>query len=144
MSMVQQAVEIGAPLHAVYEQLATFENYPRFMTGVQRVTRIGDLMRRTSIDELPQLWNVLCGQMSLVGPRPIVADEVNKYREVYETYSTVKPGITGLWQVSGRSQLTYGERVKLDEFYVQHWSFWLDIYILGKTFVALITRHGAC
>jgi Undecaprenyl-phosphate galactose phosphotransferase WbaP len=108
-----------------------------------RVTRIGALLRKTSLDELPQIWNVLKGDMSLVGPRPIVQDEVVRYGRVFRLYTSVKPGITGLWQVSGRNDIGYEERVQLDQFYVRHWSPWLDIYILGRTVITLLHRKGA-
>ena len=107
-----------------------------------RITRIGAFLRKTSLDELPQLWNVLRGDMSLVGPRPIVEDEVARYGSVFGMYTSVKPGITGLWQVSGRNRIGYEERVKLDQFYVRHWSPWLDAYILGRTVITLIYRDG--
>ncbi len=108
-----------------------------------RVTPVGRLLRRTSLDELPQIWNVLTGQMSLVGPRPIVAQEVEKYREQFRFYTSVKPGVTGLWQVSGRSKLTYDERVNLDAEYVQHWSLRRDLWILLRTFLAVANKDGA-
>jgi Undecaprenyl-phosphate galactose phosphotransferase WbaP len=108
-----------------------------------RVTSIGKILRRLSLDELPQIWNVLKGEMSLVGPRPIVADEVSKYGNVFRKYSAVKPGITGMWQVSGRSEISYDERVRLDEYYVANWSPWLDIFILCKTVIILLRRRGA-
>ena len=108
-----------------------------------RVTWIGRFLRRTSLDELPQFWNVLCGEMSVVGPRPIVMDEVSRYGEVFRLYASVKPGITGLWQTSGRNDVTYGERVMLDEFYVRHWSPWLDMYIIAKTVLVLLNHDGA-
>jgi len=108
-----------------------------------RVTRIGRVLRRLSLDELPQVWNVLRGEMSVVGPRPIVDDEVCKYGEAFALYTVVKPGITGLWQVSGRTDVGYEMRVKLDEFYVRHWSPWLDAYVLVRTVVALVRRKGA-
>ena len=84
-----------------------------------RVTRVGCFLRRTSLDELPQLWNVLTGSMSLVGPRPIVAAEVERYGEFFADYCLVKPGLTGLWQVSGRSKTTYDERVQIDRKYAR-------------------------
>jgi lipopolysaccharide/colanic/teichoic acid biosynthesis glycosyltransferase len=108
-----------------------------------RVTRLGRVLRASSIDELPQLWNVLRGDMSLVGPRPIVEDEVPYYGRVFRLYTSAKPGITGLWQVSGRNDIGYAERVQLDAFYIRHWSPWLDVYILAKTVVALLRRRGA-
>lgn len=108
-----------------------------------RVTAFGRFLRSFSLDELPQLWNVLCGHMSLVGPRPIVDAEVHHYGEDYCYYSQVHGGVTGLWQVSGRSDTTYAERVMLDAFYVSNWSIWLDIAILFRTFGAVLLRRGA-
>jgi Undecaprenyl-phosphate galactose phosphotransferase WbaP len=108
-----------------------------------RVTRVGEFLRRTSLDELPQLWNVLSGSMSLVGPRPIVAAEVEKYGEFFSEYCMVKPGITGLWQVSGRSACSYRERVQLDCHYAHNWSLRLDLKILLKTLPAVFRQHGA-
>lgn len=108
-----------------------------------RITPIGSFLRRYSLDELPQLWNVLAGQMSLVGPRPIVAAEVEKYADCFECYCRVKPGLTGLWQVSGRSELTYEERVALDCEYVGRWSLFKDLSILCRTFSSVIKQDGA-
>jgi len=108
-----------------------------------RVTRIGRFLRKTSLDEIPQFWNVLRGDMSLVGPRPIVRDEISKYGKIYRLYSQVPPGITGLWQISGRNNTTYEERVLLDDFYVRNWSPWLDVYVLARTVYTLIRRDGA-
>ena len=111
--------------------------------GDPRVTKIGRWLRRTSLDELPQIWNVFAGEMSIVGPRPILPDEVGKYASSYELYTRMRPGITGLWQVSGRNNTTYAERVRLVSFYVRNWSVWLDLYILSRTFGAVVTGHGA-
>jgi lipopolysaccharide/colanic/teichoic acid biosynthesis glycosyltransferase len=108
-----------------------------------RVTRLGLLLRRYSIDELPQLWNVLTGKMSLVGPRPIVAAEVEKYGECFHCFCRVKPGLTGLWQVSGRSLLSYEERVALDCEYVRNWSPLLDVKILFRTIFSVANQDGA-
>lgn len=108
-----------------------------------RITRIGLFLRRYSLDELPQLWNVLAGQMSLVGPRPIVAAEVEKYGQCFQCYCRVKPGLTGLWQVSGRSTVTYTKRIALDCEYVERWSLGRDIVILFKTFSSVINQDGA-
>jgi len=107
------------------------------------VTRTGRFLRKTSLDELPQLWNVLRGEMSLVGPRPIVDAEVAKYHEVYKLYRRVRPGISGLWQVSGRSDTTYEERVAMDAYYVHNWSVWLDLVILARTVKSVISSLGA-
>jgi Undecaprenyl-phosphate galactose phosphotransferase WbaP len=108
-----------------------------------RVTKIGRILRRTSFDEFPQLVNILKGEMSLVGPRPIVDDEIDKYGEDYNRIFSVKPGLTGLWQVSGRSDTDYSERVFLDTYYLQSWSVWLDIWVLFKTFSVVIKGKGA-
>jgi Undecaprenyl-phosphate galactose phosphotransferase WbaP len=108
-----------------------------------RITKIGSFLRRYSLDELPQLWNVVTGQMSLVGPRPIVAAEVEKYGGCFSCYCKVKPGLTGLWQVSGRSSLTYDERVALDCEYVGNWSLMKDTVILLKTYATVVNQDGA-
>jgi lipopolysaccharide/colanic/teichoic acid biosynthesis glycosyltransferase len=107
------------------------------------VTRSGQFLRRTSLDELPQLWNVLRGEMSLVGPRPIVHAEIPKYGNAFDLYTKAKGGLTGLWQVSGRNDTSYAERVSLDTFYVRNWSVWLDLYILFRTTETLLFRRGA-
>ncbi len=108
-----------------------------------RVTRAGRILRKLSLDELPQLWNVLKGEMSLVGPRPIVEEEVSRYGEAVRLYFRVRPGMTGLWQVSGRNDTTYAERVELDAYYVRNWSVWLDLYLLARTIWVVLTRKGA-
>ncbi len=108
-----------------------------------RITRLGVFLRRYSLDELPQLWNVLMGQMSLVGPRPIVAAEVEKYGDCFDCYCRAKPGLTGLWQVSGRSELSYDTRVALDCEYVKHWSLTKDFLILLRTFSSVVNQDGA-
>jgi len=108
-----------------------------------RVTRIGRFLRRSSLDELPQLLNVIRGEMSLVGPRPIVQAEVARYGADIEHYYAAKPGVTGLWQVSGRSDMSYGRRVKLDAWYVRNWTLWHDIAILLKTIPAVFLQRGA-
>lgn len=109
-----------------------------------RITPIGQFLRKTSLDELPQIWSVLTGKMSLVGPRPIVVEEIDKYGEIYRLYKQVTPGITGLWQVSGRNDTTYEERVALDASYVRNWSIWLDMFVLFRTVKTVAKREGAC
>ena len=104
-----------------------------------RITKIGNFLRRTSLDELPQLINVLQGKMSLIGPRPIIDKEIEKYGEYFDYFTAVKPGITGLWQVSGRNDVDYDERVQ----YVRNWSMNLDIQILLKTVLVVIGRKGS-
>ena len=108
-----------------------------------RITRVGKVLRKTSLDELPQLWNVLTGEMSLVGPRPIVGSEVAKYKTAYAMYMKTTPGLTGLWQVSGRNRTTYAERIAYDIYYVRNWSVWMDIYLLAKTVLVVLTGDGA-
>lgn len=108
-----------------------------------RVTKLGKFIRRTSIDELPQLFNVLKGEMSLVGPRPPLFDEIEKYDRRQLRRLLVKPGMTGMWQVSGRSETSFDEYIKLDMYYIEHWSLLLDIQIILKTFLAVIKSRGA-
>jgi len=108
-----------------------------------RITRVGRVLRRLSLDELPQFWNVLLGEMSLVGPRPIVDSEIARYGDRMDLIRQVKPGLSGLWQVSGRNDIDYEERVVLDEYYVRNWSVWFDLYIIAHTFVAVLSGKGA-
>lgn len=108
-----------------------------------RVTRFGDFLRRSSLDELPQLFNVLRGDMSLIGPRPVTEGELERYGDAQPYYLAVRPGITGLWQVSGRNDTSYGQRVTLDSWYVRNWSLWNDLVILFKTIPAVLRRSGA-
>ena len=108
-----------------------------------RITKIGAFLRRTSFDEFPQIINVLKGEMSLVGPRPIVSNEVDKYGENFHRIFSVKPGMTGLWQVSGRSDTDYNERISYDTYYLQSWSIWLDLWILYRTIWVVIKGKGA-
>lgn len=108
-----------------------------------RVTPFGRVLRKTSLDELPQLFNVFSGEMALIGPRPIVENEIPYYGNSYDVFSSVKPGITGLWQVSGRSDTSYSERVLLDTYYVLNWSPWMDVWILVRTVYAVLFMRGA-
>ncbi|MHB1393066.1 MAG: sugar transferase [Clostridia bacterium] len=108
-----------------------------------RITGIGRFLRKVSMDELPQLINVLKGEMSIVGPRPIVKDEMTKYGKYAKLILKVPPGLTGMWQMSGRSDLDYEERIKLDMYYINNWSFWLDIMIILKTIPAVLGKKGA-
>ena len=108
-----------------------------------RLTSIGRILRRLSLDELPQLWNVLRGEMSLVGPRPPIPAEVAQYQDWHGKRLEVSPGMTGLWQVSGRSELTFDEMVMLDIYYIENWSPWLDMWILLKTIPTVLTARGA-
>jgi len=108
-----------------------------------RITRSGAFLRKTSLDELPQIFNVLKGEMSLVGPRPIVKKEIERYHEYIDDYYLVRPGITGLWQTSGRNDVDYTERVAMDSWYVRNWSIWIDMVILFRTFKVAIKGKGA-
>ena len=108
-----------------------------------RVTAVGRFLRKTSLDEIPQLLNVLAGEMSVIGPRPIVEKETAKYGMYFQLFSYALPGITGLWQVSGRCDLTYAERVLLDVRYINEWSLWMEFKILVKTIFVMVQRDGA-
>lgn len=126
------------------DEPAQVEGRPRFkLASDDRVTRVGRILRSTSLDELPQLWNALRGEMSLVGPRPPIPYEVEHYPAHWFTRFAVKPGITGLWQVSGRSELTMEQMIKLDAEYVQRRSLWLNVQILLRTIPAVLTLRGA-
>lgn len=124
------------------EALLEWETYYKLKDD-PRITRVGRWLRKYSLDELPQFLNVLKGEMSLVGPRPIVQDEVVKYGRFIEDFYLVKPGITGLWQVGGRNDVSYDDRVQIDSWYVRNWSVWLDIVILLKTVRYVLTGRGA-
>ena len=134
--LLDEFLQSNPDLRAEWEQNFKLRDDPR-------VTRVGRFLRKTSLDELPQLWNVVRGEMSLIGPRPIVDAEIRKYGTVYELYRRIKPGISGFWQVSGRSDTDYGERVGLDAYYVNNWSVWLDIVILVRTVRSVILGRGA-
>ncbi|MEZ5937001.1 MAG: sugar transferase [Hyphomonadaceae bacterium] len=108
-----------------------------------RITPIGRILRKSSIDELPQLLNIIMGQMSVIGPRPITTSETHRYGVHFADYASVRPGVLGLWQVSGRNNTTYDERVALDVEYVRNWSLWLDIKILFKAIPAVLFAKGA-
>jgi exopolysaccharide production protein ExoY len=109
----------------------------------RRITPLGRFLRRSSLDELPQIINVLTGQMSLVGPRPVVPEEVENYGDQRPIYLSVRPGITGAWQVNGRSTVDYPDRVHIDTEYVNSWSVWLDVKILVKTPIVVLSTRGA-
>jgi Undecaprenyl-phosphate galactose phosphotransferase WbaP len=130
-------LENNPELKAEYEVTHKLKNDPR-------LTRVGKFMRKFSIDELPQLINVVKGEMSLVGPRPFLSYEIDFYKNCYTLYTYVYPGITGLWQISGRSNVSYIKRTDLDEYYLRNWSIWLDIHILLRTFWVVLRRDGAC
>lgn len=113
------------------------------LTHDPRITRFGAFLRTSSLDELPQLINIIRGEMSLVGPRPIVAEELSRYGENADVYLSVRPGLTGPWQINGRSGCPYHERVQLDLDYVQNWTFANDIRIVARTFGAVMNRRGS-
>lgn len=139
-SMVVGADKMVADLRDLNEH----EEGPLFkMRADPRITRVGSLLRRMSLDELPQLWNVVKGQMSLVGPRPPLPDEVAQYPDEVHRRLLVKPGMTGLWQVSGRSDLNWEESVRLDLYYVDNWSLLLDLSVISRTFRAVVSGRGA-
>ena len=108
-----------------------------------RITPVGRILRRTSLDELPQLINVLRGEMSLVGPRPIVPDETERYGNRCAICNSVTPGLTGFWQISGRNDTEFEERIALNEYYIRNWSVWLDLYILVRTVDVVLMGRGA-
>jgi Undecaprenyl-phosphate galactose phosphotransferase WbaP len=135
-ALLNQYLEDHPELALEWRQNQKLRNDPR-------ITRVGRFLRRTSLDEIPQLWNVLRGDMSLVGPRPIVRDEISRYGKYFHLYTRVNSGITGLWQVSGRSETSYEQRVSFDTFYVRNWSVWLDLCILFRTISVIWMRTGA-
>ena len=118
-------------------------NQTRKLKNDPRITKIGYFLREFSLDEIPQIINILKGNMSFVGPRPIVQKEIDKYGSVFNDYIKCKPGLTGLWQVSGRNNTTYKERVDMDLYYMKNKSLWLDLKILIKTIPAVLLRIGA-
>jgi lipopolysaccharide/colanic/teichoic acid biosynthesis glycosyltransferase len=120
-----------------------FELFQKLKRDPRIIPGIGSFLRTTSLDELPQLINVLLGQMSIVGPRPVTKDELGKYSEAVGDYLRSRPGITGLWQVSGRNDLSFEDRVKIDQSYVYRWSFLQDLRIILRTFHVVVLRRGA-
>jgi undecaprenyl-phosphate galactose phosphotransferase len=120
-----------------------WEKYKKLKSSDPRVTRVGKFLRKYSLDELPQLLNILKGDMSLVGPRPYIMEELKDIESLKSVILQVKPGITGLWQISGRSALPFMERTKIDEYYIRNWSVWLDIIILLKTIRVTTSGSGA-
>ena len=124
------------------EMYAEWKTYHK-LENDPRVTKFGAFMRRTSLDELPQIFNVLFGDMSLVGPRPYLPEEKDEMGEFAKTVLMAKPGITGFWQTSGRSDVSFDERVKMDCWYVCNWNLWMDVVMLFKTFAVVAMRKGA-
>ncbi len=133
---------IGRHLQRDPDATSSWNEYQK-LSDDPRITRVGRILRRWSLDELPQLVNVLRGEMSLVGPRPILPDQRSLYGPSLETYTRTRPGLTGLWQVSGRNRLSFEERVELDRVYLARRSVWLDVMILLRTIRAVIRGDGA-
>ncbi len=129
-------------LKAHPEEITYYETYHKYKND-PRITKIGHILRRTSLDELPQIFNVFRGDMSFIGPRPYMLNEKEKIGEEIKTVLTVKPGITGLWQVSGRSDVDFHSRVELDVWYIRNWNLWMDMVILIKTIKAVFFKDGA-
>ena len=134
--VLQQVLAENEVLRAEWESSFKLRNDPR-------ITFVGRFLRAFSFDEFPQLFNVLRGEMSLVGPRPIVEAEIDRYGAKFAAYCACRPGITGLWQVRGRSDVSYESRVEFDSQYARTWSLWLDLQILLSTVVVIVRRHGA-
>lgn len=142
-TMVPNSNEVLAEHLAENPDAALEWHANRKLRNDPRVTRIGRLLRRTSLDELPQFWNVLRGDMSLAGPRPVVDSEIAQYGTHWPLYTLAQPGLTGLWQVSGRNDTTYRRRVELDTTYIRNWSLKLDFLLLLKTVRVVIKGKGA-
>lgn len=142
-SMVENADDILDEYLEQHPELREEWDATRKLKRDPRITRVGHFLRRTSLDELPQLLNVLRGDMSLVGPRPIVEDEISRYGWVWELYKRVRPGVTGQWQISGRNDTSYEDRTAMDAYYVRNWSVWLDLHILARTVIVVLSRRGA-
>lgn len=119
-----------------------FEEYQKLKND-PRITKLGNFLRKTSLDELPQMVNILKGELSFVGPRPVVEKEIEKYGDNKDKFLSVTPGLTGYWQVNGRSNTTYEERINMELYYVDNCSLWLDIKIFFKTFIAVFKKEGA-
>jgi Undecaprenyl-phosphate galactose phosphotransferase WbaP len=133
---LQEILDSNPDARREWEENQKLENDPR-------ITPFGKFLRKTSMDELPQLWNIFLGQMSFVGPRPVTESEINKYGNKAKYILSVKPGLSGMWQISGRSATGYEERIMLDSYYIQNWSIWLDIWIIIKTIGVVIKGRGA-
>ncbi len=142
-SMVTNSKEVLENLLATSEEARREWDKDFKLKNDPRITRIGGFLRKTSLDELPQLWNVIRGEMSLVGPRPVIEAELERYAGDVDYYLMAKPGMTGLWQVSGRNDIDYDTRVYFDSWYVKNWALWTDIAILFKTAGVVLRRDGA-
>ncbi len=142
-SMVINADKMLDKILAEHPEMREEWEKDRKFTNDPRVTRIGKLLRRTSIDEIPQFFNVLTGEMSFIGPRPVTEPELKKYGRQADYILSVQPGLSGMWQISGRSDTGYEERVTLDSYYIQNWSVWLDLWIIIKTLYVVVKGKGA-
>jgi len=142
-TMLRNSEQVLSELLATDERAREEWARDQKLTNDPRITGVGHFLRKSSLDELPQLLNVLRGEMSLVGPRPVTVGELTRYGKVRWHYLSVRPGITGLWQVSGRNNTTYDERVALDRRYVEQKSLWMDVGILFKTVKVVVAREGA-
>ena len=140
-TMVNGADDLGK--HLTAEQLE-FYRYNRKLVNDPRITPVGSILRKTSIDELPQIFNILRGEMSVVGPRPLLPEEIEMYGEEFQDYITVTPGLTGLWQIKSRHTTTMGERAKMDREYITKRSPVYDLRIFFMTFRTVFSRKGAC
>ena len=134
--LLQKLLDKDPDIRLEWETTFKLKNDPR-------VTKIGNFLRKTSLDELPQLINILKGEMSTVGPRPVTADELPMYDQFLSYYLASRPGLTGLWQVSGRNDVDYDTRVQMDTAYVKNWSFFQDIIIILKTIIVVLKKDGA-
>ena len=134
--MLEEILSTNPEMKKEWEENRKFVNDPR-------VTKFGKFLRKTSLDELPQLFNILIGNMSFVGPRPVTKEELEKYGENANYILTVTPGLSGMWQISGRSDTGYEERINLDSYYIQNWSIWLDMWIIIKTVWVVLRGKGA-
>jgi exopolysaccharide production protein ExoY len=142
-SMVANGDEVLARHLAANSEAAREWEETRKLKNDPRITPLGSNLRKTSIDELPQLVNILRGEMSFVGPRPIVTAEVPKYGACIDQYLSARPGLTGPWQVSGRNEVDYTTRVELDRNYIESWSFWRDLAIIVKTARVVVSARGS-
>ncbi|MDY5684037.1 MAG: undecaprenyl-phosphate galactose phosphotransferase WbaP [Treponema sp.] len=142
-SMVTNADQMLEKILAEHPDMRKEWERDRKFTNDPRVTKLGKILRKTSLDELPQLWNILCGEMSFVGPRPVTESELDRYGKYSQFILSVQPGLSGMWQISGRSDTGYEERITLDTYYIQNWSVWIDIWIIIKTFWVVIKGKGA-
>ena len=139
-SMYENAAEIFESF-TEEQKKEYYENFK--LDNDPRVTKVGDFIRKTSLDELPQLINIIKGDMSVVGPRPIVEKEIEKYGKYFDKVFSIKGGLTGYWQANGRSCTSYDERVQMDIYYVENRNLWLDMKIIFKTVISVVKKEGA-